>query len=143
MVHLYLIDVRQSQSFCWIDFDEEDACSSQLHVSCIGNKYFWFGLNDCRLCSSRSNTYMFNYKQILKHFKTLELCILHCCRSIEHNRWPNFWTLLIVLVLMIFTVLMHFNNSPSQHSNHPDDLFQSRYVTPGFKRSIFLSIIKC
>ena len=25
------------------------------------------------------------------------------------------------------------NNSPSQHSNHPDDLFQSRYVTPGFK----------
>ena len=25
------------------------------------------------------------------------------------------------------------NNSPSQDSNHPDDLFQSRYVTPGFK----------
>ena len=25
------------------------------------------------------------------------------------------------------------NNSPSQNSNHPDDLFQSRYVTPGFK----------
>ena len=24
-------------------------------------------------------------------------------------------------------------NSPSQDSNHPDDLFQSRYVTPGFK----------
>ena len=23
--------------------------------------------------------------------------------------------------------------SPSQDSNHPDDLFQSRYVTPGFK----------
>ena len=23
------------------------------------------------------------------------------------------------------------NNSPSQDSNHPDDLFQSRYVTPG------------
>ena len=22
------------------------------------------------------------------------------------------------------------NNSPSQDSNHPDDLFQSRYVTP-------------
>ena len=25
------------------------------------------------------------------------------------------------------------SNSPSQDSNHPDDLFQSRYVTPGFK----------
>ena len=25
------------------------------------------------------------------------------------------------------------NNSPSQDSNHPDDLFQSRYVNPGFK----------
>ena len=25
------------------------------------------------------------------------------------------------------------NNSPSQDSNHPDDLFQSRYVTPEFK----------
>ena len=31
------------------------------------------------------------------------------------------------------------NNSPSQDSNHPDDLFQSRYVTPGFKnRSVVL-----
>ena len=25
------------------------------------------------------------------------------------------------------------NNSPSQAFNHPDDLSQSRYVTPGFK----------
>ena len=25
------------------------------------------------------------------------------------------------------------NNSPSQGSDHPDDLFQSRYVTPGLK----------
>ena len=25
------------------------------------------------------------------------------------------------------------NKSPSQDSNHPDDLFQSRYVTPRFK----------
>ena len=25
------------------------------------------------------------------------------------------------------------NNSLSQDSNHPDDLFQSRYVTPRFK----------
>ena len=25
------------------------------------------------------------------------------------------------------------DNSPSQGSNNPDDLFQSRYVTPGFK----------
>ena len=25
------------------------------------------------------------------------------------------------------------NNSPSQDFNHPNDLFQSRYVSPGFK----------
>ena len=25
------------------------------------------------------------------------------------------------------------NNSPSQDFNYPDDVFQSRYVTPGFK----------
>ena len=25
------------------------------------------------------------------------------------------------------------NNSLSQDSNHPDDLFKSRHVTPGFK----------
>ena len=25
------------------------------------------------------------------------------------------------------------NNSPSRDSNHPYDLFQSRYLTPGFK----------
>jgi len=25
------------------------------------------------------------------------------------------------------------NNSPSLDSSHPDDLFQSQYVTPGFK----------
>ena len=42
----------------------------------------------------------------------------------------------------VFTVKMAFtqvvklsiaNNSPSQDSNQPDDLFQSRYVIPGFK----------
>ena len=31
------------------------------------------------------------------------------------------------------------NNSPSQDSNHLDDLFQSRYVTPGFKPFSHLS----
>ena len=30
------------------------------------------------------------------------------------------------------------NNSPSQDSNHPDDLFRSRYVTPGFKPFSYL-----
>ena len=30
------------------------------------------------------------------------------------------------------------NNSPSQDSSHPDDLFQSRYVTPGFKPFSYL-----
>ena len=34
------------------------------------------------------------------------------------------------------------NNSPSQESNHPDDLFQSRYnVTPGFKPFSYFVII--
>ena len=33
------------------------------------------------------------------------------------------------------------NNSPYKNSNHPDDLFQSRHVTPGFKPfSYFLSL---
>jgi len=31
------------------------------------------------------------------------------------------------------------NNKPSQDSNHPDDLFQSRYVTPGSQTFFFLS----
>ena len=31
------------------------------------------------------------------------------------------------------------NSSPSQDSNYPDDLFQSRYVTPGFKPFSYLS----
>ena len=30
------------------------------------------------------------------------------------------------------------NNSPSQDSSHPDDLFQSRYVTPEFKPFSYL-----
>ena len=34
------------------------------------------------------------------------------------------------------------NNSPSQDSNHPDDLFQSRYVTPGFKPFSYLGTFK-
>jgi len=29
---------------------------------------------------------------------------------------------------------------PSQDSNHPDDLFQSRYVTPGFKPFSYIYI---
>ena len=33
------------------------------------------------------------------------------------------------------------NNSPSQDSNHPDDHFQPRYVTPGFKPFSYLIII--
>ena len=32
------------------------------------------------------------------------------------------------------------NNSPSQDSNNPDDLFQSWYVTPGFKPLIIFLI---
>ena len=30
------------------------------------------------------------------------------------------------------------NNSPSRDSYHPDDLFQSRHVTPGFKPFSYL-----
>ena len=33
------------------------------------------------------------------------------------------------------------NNSPCQDSNHPDDLFLSRYVTPGFKPFSYFVII--
>ena len=33
------------------------------------------------------------------------------------------------------------NNSPSQDSNHPDDLFQSRYVIPGFKPFFIFSYL--
>ena len=32
------------------------------------------------------------------------------------------------------------NNSPSQDSYHPDDLFQSRYATPGFKPFSYLKL---
>ena len=32
------------------------------------------------------------------------------------------------------------NNSPSQDSSHPDGLFQSRYVTPGFKPFSYLNL---
>ena len=34
------------------------------------------------------------------------------------------------------------NNIPSQDFNHPDDLLQSRYVTPGFKRFSYLKPIE-
>ena len=43
---------------------------------------------------------------------------------------------IIVTLKMAFAQVVETsvnNNSPSQDSNHPDDLFQSRYVTPGFK----------
>ena len=33
------------------------------------------------------------------------------------------------------------NNSPSQDSSHPDDHFQSRYVTPGFKPFSYKQIL--
>ena len=32
-------------------------------------------------------------------------------------------------------------NSPSQDSYHPDDLFQSRYATPGFKPFSYLVVV--
>ena len=31
------------------------------------------------------------------------------------------------------------NNSPSQDSSQPDGLFQSRYVTPGFRPFLYLA----
>ena len=34
------------------------------------------------------------------------------------------------------------NNRPSQDSYHPDDLFQSRYATPGFKPISYCSLLK-
>ena len=38
-------------------------------------------------------------------------------------------------------MLVHVNNSPSQDSNHPDDLFQSRHVSPGFKPFSYIYIM--
>ena len=43
---------------------------------------------------------------------------------------------IIVTLKMAFAQVVETsvnNNSPSQDSNRPDDLFQSGYVTPGFK----------
>ena len=37
------------------------------------------------------------------------------------------------IVCPSFSFVFFANNSPSQNSSHPDDLFQSKYVTPGFK----------
>ena len=41
-------------------------------------------------------------------------------------------TLKMASAQVVETSVTH--NSPSQDSNHPDEHFQSRYVTPGFKR---------
>ena len=42
------------------------------------------------------------------------------------------------LTLKMASAQVIANNSPSQDSNHPDDHFQSRYVTPGFKPFSYL-----
>ena len=54
-------------------------------------------------------------------------------------RFDNLWrshfhltsTLKMASALVVETSVA--NNSPSQDFNYPDDVFQSRYVTPGFK----------
>ena len=48
----------------------------------------------------------------------------------SHRQSQDF-TLKIASAQVVETSLA--NNSPFQDSNHPDDHFQSRYVTPGFK----------
>ena len=37
------------------------------------------------------------------------------------------------LTLKVASTQVVTNNSPSRVSNHPDDLFQSRFITPGLK----------
>ena len=76
-----------------------------------------------------------------------------CLHSQSHHAFTNgysiYWLIKSLTRVFQFSTDQHYhlilkmasaqvvetvnNNSPSQDSNHPDDPFQSRYVTPGFK----------
>ena len=66
----------------------------------------------------------------------------------QSNRSPGFLNFQLTKKITFAQVVQTSvaNNSLSQHSNHPDDIFQSRYVTPGFKpfsyKHIFLRCFK-
>ena len=53
--------------------------------------------------------------------------------------WLESWEGLLESWVFNVGVQRRTNNSPSQDSNHPDDLFQSRYGTPGFKLFSYLT----
>ena len=50
-------------------------------------------------------------------------------------------TLNMAFAQIVATSVTH--NSPSQDSNHPDDHFQPRYVTPGFKTFSYRPFYSC
>ena len=55
-----------------------------------------------------------------------------CAEAIFRVKWSRNLTLKMASEQVVEMSVT--NNSPSQDSNHPDDLFQSRYATPGFKQ---------
>ena len=57
--------------------------------------------------------------------------VLYMGCNIIHNLCGSQVTLKMASAQVVETSVT--NNSPSQDSYHPDDLFQSRYATPGFK----------
>ena len=61
--------------------------------------------------------------------------LINCSRSV----FRYFLTLKVASAQVIETSVT--NNSPSQDSNRPDDHFQSRYVTPGFKSFSYSTIV--
>ena len=94
-------------------------------------------------------------KRLLNRQETVTHCLLFILQPIySHNsahvftanhipRLPmatlsiGHLTLKMTFALVVETSVA--NNSPSQDSSHPDDHFQSRYVTPGFKPLFYLS----
>ena len=56
--------------------------------------------------------------------------------------WSFFWNVLTLKVASAQVIETSVaNNGPSQDSNHPDDHFQSRYVTPGFKSFSYIVLL--
>ena len=82
----------------------------------------------CGLYTSAAYTRVFTVPSgegLLFETDVLTTCVVVIFRVKSHL------TLKIASAYVVKTSIA--NNSPSQDSNHSDDLFQSRYVTPGFK----------
>ena len=62
--------------------------------------------------------------------------------DLRNCSWSLFWNVLTLKVASAQVIETSVaNNSPSQDSNHPDDDFQSRYVTPGFKSFSYIVVL--